>query len=214
MSPLAAPLPRRTLSRPEKPRTCPQDLAPREPWPRRAPAIGNAPRGQSLAVRRPLCRLMHRGSQASAARGWRRRSAADSPPCVGAKGLEPATSGVTGRHGATGYNRLRPELHATAGLSSSSRPVVTGYDRLRPGTACVEGVWSTRCLLRQRTMFDLRWGGPVGAIAPNVRLRQRLEDAAAVEDRPPHRRDEHPEHHEQDRDDEDPRRDRRDDRAD
>jgi hypothetical protein len=28
----------------------------------------------------------------------------------GATGLEPATSGVTGRHGATGYDRLRPGI--------------------------------------------------------------------------------------------------------
>ena len=29
---------------------------------------------------------------------------------TGATGLEPATSGVTGRHGGTGYNRLRPGI--------------------------------------------------------------------------------------------------------
>jgi hypothetical protein len=29
---------------------------------------------------------------------------------TGATGLEPATSGVTGRHGATGYDRLRPGI--------------------------------------------------------------------------------------------------------
>jgi hypothetical protein len=29
---------------------------------------------------------------------------------TGATGLEPATSGVTGRYGATGYNRLRPGI--------------------------------------------------------------------------------------------------------
>jgi hypothetical protein len=29
---------------------------------------------------------------------------------TGATGLEPATSGVTGRYGATGYSRLRPGI--------------------------------------------------------------------------------------------------------
>jgi hypothetical protein len=66
------------------------------------------------------------------------------------------TSGVTGRYGATGYNRYDPELPATAGISSPSEPAVTGYDRLPPGTACVVSVWPTCCLLRQRRQVQAR----------------------------------------------------------
>jgi hypothetical protein len=66
---------------------------------------------------------------------------------AGATGLEPATSGVTGRYDATGYD---PELLATAGVFLSSQPAGRGYDRLAPGTACVEGVWSVWCRDRQR----------------------------------------------------------------
>ena len=61
-----------------------------------------------------------------------------------ATGLEPATSGVTGRYSATGYSRLRP------GITGYSRQFFlerTGYDRLRPAAArhslcgmCVAGV--------------------------------------------------------------------------
>ncbi len=53
---------------------------------------------------------------------------------TGATGLEPATSGVTGRHRSTGYD---PESPARAGISSPCEPAVTGYDRLPPGRACV-----------------------------------------------------------------------------
>jgi hypothetical protein len=59
-------------------------------------------------------------------------------------GLEPATSGVTGRYGATGYSRLRPGIMARAGISSSSEPAVTGYYWLRPGRACVVRVYPAR----------------------------------------------------------------------
>jgi hypothetical protein len=70
---------------------------------------------------------------------------------TGTTGLEPTTSGVTGRYGATGYSRLDPELPAGAGTSSIREPALTGYDRLAPGTACVVGVWSGRCLEWQRS---------------------------------------------------------------
>jgi hypothetical protein len=51
---------------------------------------------------------------------------------MGATGLEPATSGVTGRYGSTGWGRLRP------GITLYSRQFVagrTGCDRLRPAGA-------------------------------------------------------------------------------
>jgi hypothetical protein len=51
---------------------------------------------------------------------------------TGATGLEPATSGVTGRYGATSYNRLRPGI---AGYSRHFRRSRTGSDRPRPATA-------------------------------------------------------------------------------
>jgi hypothetical protein len=60
---------------------------------------------------------------------------------TGATGLEPATSGVTGRYGAAGHAGYDAELPAGAGNSSNSEPAVTGYDRLAPGTACVAYVW-------------------------------------------------------------------------
>ena len=50
---------------------------------------------------------------------------------TGATGLEPATSGVTGRHGATGYHRLRPEI---TGWSRHFLAERAGCDRLRPAT--------------------------------------------------------------------------------
>jgi hypothetical protein len=74
-------------------------------------------------------------------------------PVTAATGLEPATSGVTGRYGCNPLRRDRPvrvqpatvgydrELLATAGISQPSEPAVTGYDRLPPGTACVVRVW-------------------------------------------------------------------------
>ena len=64
---------------------------------------------------------------------------------TGATGLEPATSGVTGRYGATGYSRLRPGIPATAGTSSIREPAVTGYDRPASGTAYVAYVWCSSC---------------------------------------------------------------------
>jgi hypothetical protein len=54
-------------------------------------------------------------------------------------GLEPATSGVTGRHGATGYNRPRPGITGYSRHFLESR---TGYDRLRPATTR-QGLCST-----------------------------------------------------------------------
>src|SRR5215211_718863 len=70
---------------------------------------------------------------------------------TGATGLEPATSGVTGRYGSTGYNRLRP------GITRYSRHFVnerTGCDRLRPAT--------TRQALCSRAVDERgnRGGGP------------------------------------------------------
>jgi hypothetical protein len=50
---------------------------------------------------------------------------------TGATGLGPATSGVTGRYGATGYSRLRPEI---AGHSRRFFARRTGCDRLRPAS--------------------------------------------------------------------------------
>jgi hypothetical protein len=50
---------------------------------------------------------------------------------TGATGLEPATSGVTGRHGASGYDRLRPGI---TGYSRRFLTERTGCDRLRPAT--------------------------------------------------------------------------------
>ncbi len=70
---------------------------------------------------------------------------------TGTTGLEPATSGVTGRYGAAAPAGYDPESPATAGISSPSEPALTGYDRLAAGTACGEGVWSMWCLLWQRT---------------------------------------------------------------
>jgi hypothetical protein len=65
---------------------------------------------------------------------------------TGATGLEPATSGVTGRCGAIGYNRLRPGITGWSGHFRSER---TGCDRLRPAATrqglcgrCVAGVVS------------------------------------------------------------------------
>jgi hypothetical protein len=50
----------------------------------------------------------------------------------GSDGIDPATSGVTGRHGATGYSRLRPGI---TGWSRRFRDERTGCDRPRPGAA-------------------------------------------------------------------------------
>jgi hypothetical protein len=60
---------------------------------------------------------------------------------TGATGLEPAT-----------YD---PDLPSRAGISSTIEPATTGCDRLAPGTACVECVWSSWCLLRQRWMRSI-----------------------------------------------------------
>jgi hypothetical protein len=67
---------------------------------------------------------------------------------TGATGLEPATSGVTGRYRTAGYNRLRP------GIAGQSRPFLagrTGCDRLQAAAArhslcgtCVVDVVPTR----------------------------------------------------------------------
>ena len=51
---------------------------------------------------------------------------------MGATGLEPATSGVTGRHGATGYSRPLPGI---TGYSRAFLAARTGCDRLRPAAA-------------------------------------------------------------------------------
>ena len=48
---------------------------------------------------------------------------------AGATGLEPATSGVTGRNSATGYDRRRPGITGWSRHFSAER---TGCDRLRP----------------------------------------------------------------------------------
>jgi hypothetical protein len=50
---------------------------------------------------------------------------------TGATGLEPATSGVTGRYGSTGYSRLRPVI---AGCSRHFLGSRTGCGRLRPAS--------------------------------------------------------------------------------
>src|SRR4030095_12438551 len=50
---------------------------------------------------------------------------------TGATGLEPATSGVTGRYELNRHGRLRPRITATAGISSPNAPAAsgtTGYD--------------------------------------------------------------------------------------
>src|SRR5215218_5769720 len=59
---------------------------------------------------------------------------------TGATGLEPATSGVTGRHGATGSNRLRPGI---TGYSRGIRDARTGCDRLQPAAT-----WHSLCGMR------------------------------------------------------------------
>jgi hypothetical protein len=51
---------------------------------------------------------------------------------AGATGLEPATSGVTGRYAPTGYSRLRPGI---TGYSRHFLAEPTGCDRLRPAAA-------------------------------------------------------------------------------
>src|SRR6266508_5742680 len=51
---------------------------------------------------------------------------------TGATGLEPATSGVTGRYAPTGYSRLRPGI---TGYSRHFLAEPTGCDRLRPAAA-------------------------------------------------------------------------------
>ena len=61
---------------------------------------------------------------------------------AGATGLEPATSGVTGRYGPDRYSGCDRELPAEGGISSPSEPALTGYDPLPPGRACVVRVWS------------------------------------------------------------------------
>jgi hypothetical protein len=92
-----------------------------------------------------LCRArdlsgMRRGQRSFAARPGNKRCRIAG--ITGATGLEPATSGVTGRHGATGYSRLRAGISRWSRHSLDSR---TGCDRVEavpPGTACVVGVWS------------------------------------------------------------------------
>ena len=61
---------------------------------------------------------------------------------TGATGLEPATSGVTGRYGAAGCDRLRAGITGYSRVCVLREQAVTGYDRLPPGTACVAYVWS------------------------------------------------------------------------
>src|SRR6266511_125433 len=79
-----------------------------------------------------------------------------------------------------------PELLATAGISSPGEPAVTGYDRLPPGTACVAGVWSAWCLLRQRRHFrgTLRLAG-VGTSRSPTRKRRPVGGASAGAAAPP-----------------------------
>src|SRR5919106_3286615 len=50
---------------------------------------------------------------------------------TGATGLEPATSGVTGRYRLNRHDRLRPRITGWSGDFVLDR---TGYDRLRPAT--------------------------------------------------------------------------------
>jgi hypothetical protein len=108
-------------------------------------------------------------------------------PKAGATGLEPATSGVPGRRGATGYH---PESRSGAGVSSPSEPAVTGSDRLPPGGACVAGVWSTWCPT-WTTVSTIGFGAVrLAALAPRVGTRpRRLRPASrpAPSDFPPHR---------------------------
>ena len=52
---------------------------------------------------------------------------------TGATGLEPATSGVTGRDGHDGTAGCDPELLIRAGISPFGELAATGYDRVRPG---------------------------------------------------------------------------------
>jgi hypothetical protein len=53
---------------------------------------------------------------------------------TGATGLEPATSGVTGRYGVDCHSRLRPGITGWSKLFPTER---TGCDRLPPGRARV-----------------------------------------------------------------------------
>jgi hypothetical protein len=83
---------------------------------------------------------------------------------MGATGLEPATSGVTGRYGATGYNRLRPGI---TGWSRHFATMRTGCDRLRPATTrhslCstrVVGLVSGRATLHHHRGNDDHLPGP------------------------------------------------------
>jgi hypothetical protein len=70
---------------------------------------------------------------------------------TGATGLEPATSGVTGRYGLGRYSRLRPGIASWRRHFLAQRPALTGYDPLPPGRACVVRVWSPWLRIRQQS---------------------------------------------------------------
>ena len=74
---------------------------------------------------------------------------------LGTRGvLEPATSGVTGRYGAT--SRLRPGITGWSGVSLMCEPAATGYDRLPPGTGLCGG-----CVARLVPVLTTVWiSGP------------------------------------------------------
>jgi hypothetical protein len=89
---------------------------------------------------------------------------------TGATGLEPATSGVTGRHGATGYYRLRP------GITCYSRHFLierAGYDRLRPAT-----VGHSPC---SRRVVDVMPASTTARVrTPGQRLQSEIDEWPAV----------------------------------
>jgi hypothetical protein len=110
-----------------------------------------------------------------------RRCRLPGAPREGATGLEPATSGVTGRYR---RNRLRPaatpELPARAGICLPSEPAVTGWNRLPPGTACVADVWSTWCPPRQRSCNAYSTSGVSSAASRRIASTTRLCGARAT----------------------------------
>jgi hypothetical protein len=87
---------------------------------------------------------------------------------TGATGLEPATSGVTGRYGRTGYDRLRPGITGCSRHFLGSR---TGCGRLRPASTryslcgrCVVGaVPSTTTIGLRIVLSSTGDGGDDGA---------------------------------------------------
>jgi hypothetical protein len=74
---------------------------------------------------------------------------------TGATGLEPATSGVTGRYGLDRYRWLRPGIVSWSSASYRIEPALTGYDLPSPGRAYVARVWSPWLRIRQRSYREL-----------------------------------------------------------